>query len=43
MSKRRILLGGLLAIAAALPLATPRSAEARVFFGVGLGFPFYAP
>lgn len=41
MSKRRILLGGLLAIAAALTLAVPRTADARVFFGVGFGFPVF--
>lgn len=46
MSKRHILKGriplaGLLAIAAALAIATPRSADARVFFGVGLGFPVF--
>jgi len=41
MSKRRILLAGLLAIAATLPVATPRNAEARVFFGVGFGFPVF--
>lgn len=39
MTKRRILLGGLLAIAAALPLAAPGRADANVFFGLGLGFP----
>jgi len=50
MTKRRILLGGLLAIAAAFPVVTPGRADARVFFGVGLGFPgigfsfpYYAP
>ena len=50
MSKRCFVLGTLLAVAAALPLAAPRSADARVFFGVGIGFPafgfgfpFYAP
>ena len=50
MSKRRIVLGGLLAAAAALPLVTPGNADARVFIGVGLGFPafgfgfpYYAP
>lgn len=52
MSKPRILLGSLLAIAAALPVVTPNPAEARFFFGLGLGFPgfgygfggpFYAP
>lgn len=41
MSKRRILLGSLLAIAAALPVAAPRSADARVFIGVGFGFPAF--
>ena len=41
MSKRRIVLGALLAAAAALPLATPRNADARVFVGVGFGFPFF--
>lgn len=39
MIKRRILLGSLLAIAAALPVVTPGRADARVFFGVGIGFP----
>ncbi len=41
MNMRRVLLGGLLAIAAALPVVTaaPPPAEARVFFGVGFGFP----
>ena len=43
MNKRRILLGSLLAIAASLPVATPQSADARVFIGIGLGVPFYAP
>ena len=50
MSKRRFVPGTLLAIAAALPFAMPSSADARVFFGVGIGFPafgfggpFYAP
>ncbi len=41
MNKRRILLGSLLAIAAALPLATPQRADARVVVGVGLGFPVF--
>ncbi len=41
MIKRRILLGSLLAIAAALPVVTPRPADARVFVGVGLGFPAF--
>ena len=50
MTKRRILLGSLLAIAAALPVVAPGRADARVFFGlalgfpgVGFGFPYYAP
>lgn len=50
MTKLRILLGSLLAIAAALPVVTPGRADARVFVGVGLGFPgigfgfpYYAP
>ncbi len=50
MTKHRILLGSLLAIAAALPIATPGRADARVFIGVGFGFPgigfgfpYYAP
>ena len=50
MKKRRILLGSLLAIATALPIATPTRADARVFIGVGFGFPafgfgfpYYAP
>ena len=42
MSKHRFVMGTLLAIAAALPLAAPRSADARVFFGVGIGFPFFS-
>ena len=41
MNMRRILLGSLLAIAAALPLATPQSADARVVVGIGLGFPAF--
>ncbi|MBV9747288.1 MAG: hypothetical protein JO157_00590, partial [Acetobacteraceae bacterium] len=41
MNMRRILLGSLLAIAAALPLATLRSADARVVVGIGLGLPVY--
>lgn len=42
MSKRNVLTGGLLAIAAALPLlAVPGSADARVVVGVGFGFPVF--
>jgi hypothetical protein len=40
MRPHRILVGSLLAIAAALPLL-PQSADARVFFGVGIGFPVF--
>ena len=51
MTIRRLLLGSLLAGAAALPVAIPSPAHARVFVGVGLGFPvvpfgypyYYAP
>ncbi len=50
MTKHRILLGSLLAIAAALPAAMPQRADARVVVGVGLGypvvgfgFPYYPP
>ncbi len=50
MTKHRILAGSVLAIAAVLSVATAQRADARVFVGVGLGFPvfgfgfpYYAP
>ena len=41
MNKPRLILGVLLAAAAALPVVMPGSADARVFVGIGLGFPFF--
>lgn len=44
MTKRSLLLGCLLATAAALPFAAaPKPAAARVFVGVGVGVPLVAP